>query len=201
VPILFEDTAFSRLVSLACHDLRTPLATVSGFAHTLARVDGLAPPADRYVEMMIAASGELAELIDALGILARIEGGRYEPALVDADSLELAQNAAARLGEGRAEVAGKGGEIAVDREAAENAVYGLARCALRHGGLERVSLAAEADSVRISPITEAAAPIVMAEEIRDLGSAVGLRIVAALGGSAELAGATLSVGFHATRAG
>ena len=201
MPILFPDTAFSRLVSLACHDLRTPLATVSGFAHTLARVDGLAPPADRYVEMMIAASDELAELIDALGMVARIEGGSYEPALVDADSLEVAQNAAARLGEGRAEVTGGGGVIAVDREAAENAVHGLARCALRHGGLERVSLAAGADGVRISPITEAAAPIVMAEEIRDLGSAVGLRIIAALGGSAELAGGTLVVGFHATRPG
>jgi len=201
VPILFADTAFSRLVSLACHDLRTPLATVSGFAHTLARVDGLTPPADRYVEMMIAASDELAELIDALGMVARIEGGSYEPALVDADSLEVAQNAAARLGEGLAEVTGGGGAIAVDREAAANAVHGLARCALRHGGLERVSLAAEEDGVRISPITEAAAPIVMAEEIRDLGSAVGLRIVAALGGSAELAGGTLVVGFHATRPG
>ena len=32
-----NDTAFPRLVSLACHDLRTPLATVSGFAKTLAR--------------------------------------------------------------------------------------------------------------------------------------------------------------------
>jgi signal transduction histidine kinase len=199
VPILVSDAEFPRLVSLACHDLRTPLATVSGFAYTLARVEGLAPPADRYVEMMIAASGELGELVDALGILARIESGRYEPALVEADSLELARNAATRLGGGRAEVTGDGGPVAVDREAAENAVHGLARCALRHGGLERISLAADADAIRISPITEAAAPIVMAEEIRDLGSAVGLRIVAALGGSAELAGGTLVLGFRATR--
>jgi signal transduction histidine kinase len=197
VPILESNAAFPSLVTLACHDLRTPLATVSGFAHTLERMDGLAPPADRYVEMMIAASGELAELIDALGIVARIEGGRYEPALVDADSLEVAQSAAARLGEGRAEVTGGGGPIAVDREAAENAVHGLARCAFRHGGLERVSLAADRRGVRISPITEAAAPIVMAEDIRDLGSAVGLRIVESLGGSAELAGETLVVAFRA----
>jgi signal transduction histidine kinase len=199
VPILVSDAAFPRLVSLACHDLRTPLATVSGFAQTLARLDALEPPADRYLEMMIAASGELAELIDALGILARIEGGHYEPALVDADSRELVDNVAARLGEDRVEVSGDGGAIAVDREAAENAVHGLARCALRHGGLERVSVAAEAGGVRISPVTEEAAPIVMAQDIRDLGSAVGLRIVGALGGSAELAGETLVVGFHATR--
>ena len=30
-----NDTSFARLVSLACHDVRTPLATVHGFAKTL----------------------------------------------------------------------------------------------------------------------------------------------------------------------
>jgi signal transduction histidine kinase len=196
VPLLSSDTVFPRLVSLACHDLRTPLATVSGFAHTLARLDELAPPADRYVEMMIAASSELAELVDALGLLARIEGDRYEPALVETDSLELARAVAARLGAERTVVNGSGGAIAVDPEPAEHAVYGLARCALRHGGLERVSVAADAGSLQISPITEAAAPIVMAEDIRDLGAAVGLRVVAALGGSAELAGDVLVLRFR-----
>jgi hypothetical protein len=151
--------------------------------------------------MMIAASGELAELVDALGLLARIEAGRYEPALVEADSLELARGAAARLGEERVDVNGTGGRIAVDPEAAEHAVHGLARCTLRHGGLERVSVSADGDAVRISPVMEAAAPIVMAEEIRDLGAAVGLRIVVALGGSSELAGDVLVLRFRATRPG
>jgi signal transduction histidine kinase len=187
VPLLPPDAVFPRLVSLACHDLRTPLATVSGFAHTLARLDDLRSPADRYVEMMIAASSELAELLDALGLLARIEAGRYDPALVETDSLELAHAAAARLGDGRAEVSGSGGPVAVDPEAAEHAVHGLARCALRHGGLDRVSIAADAPELRVSPVTEAAAPIVMAEDIRDLGAAVGHRVVGALGGSTELA--------------
>jgi signal transduction histidine kinase len=196
VPILLSDAAFPRLVSLACHDLRTPLATVSGFAHTLARLDGLEPPADRYVEMMIAASGELGELIDALGLLARIEGGRYEPTLVETDSLELARAVADRLGEERAEANGAGGTVSVDREAAQSAVHGLARCALRHGGLERVSVTAEPSGVRISPVTEAAAPVVMAEDIRDLGAAVGLRAVEGMGGSADLAGEVLTLRFR-----
>ena len=77
-------------------------------------------------------------------------------------------------------------------------MHGLARCALRHGGLERVSVAAESGGVRIWPVREAAAPIVMAEDMRDLGSAVGLKVVVALGGSAELTGETLVVRFPAS---
>jgi signal transduction histidine kinase len=192
VPLLSSD-AFPRLVSLACHDLRTPLATVSGFAHTLARLDGLGAPADRYVEMMIAASGEIAELLDGLGLLARIEAGRYDPTTTEADTVELARYAAARIGEERVEVTGGGGAVTVDSEPAQRAVYGLARCVLRHGGLDRVTVEAEGPELRVSPVTAAAAPIVMAEEIRDLGAAVGLRVVEALGGSTELDGETLVV--------
>ena len=36
--------SFARFVSLACHDLRTPLATVSGFAHTLRRMRSASRP-------------------------------------------------------------------------------------------------------------------------------------------------------------
>ena len=193
MPLLSSDAAFPRLVSLACHDLRTPLATVAGFAHTLARLDDLEPPADRYVEMMIAASGEMAQLLDGLGVLARIEGGRYDPTRVEVDSLDLARAAAARLGDGKVEVSGAGGTVAVDPEPAEHAVYGLLRCALRHGGLERVAVVAGGEELRVSPITEAAAPVVTAQDLRDLGAAVGLRVVAALGGSVGLDGETLVV--------
>src|ERR671922_252139 len=62
-----QDTSFVRLVSLACHDLRTPLATVHGFARTISRTGGLEEPASRYLEMIEAASGQLAELLDQLG--------------------------------------------------------------------------------------------------------------------------------------
>jgi signal transduction histidine kinase len=190
---LAEDAAFPRLVSLACHDLRTPLATVSGFAHTLERLDGLEPPADRYVQMMLAASGELADLLDSLGLLARIEGGRYDPAPVESDTLALAHAAASRLGEERAEATGRGGAVSIDPEPAQQAVYGLARCALRHGGLDLVRIDVDGAELRIGPITEAAAPIVLADDPRDLGAAVGRRVVDALGGSTELDGEALVV--------
>ena len=49
---------------LACHDLRTPLATVHGFAHTLGGSAELDDASARYVEMISTASGQLAELLD-----------------------------------------------------------------------------------------------------------------------------------------
>jgi signal transduction histidine kinase len=190
---LSRDAAFPRLVSLACHDLRTPLATVSGFAHTLERLDDLAPPADRYVRTIQDAAGEMAELLDLLGLLARIEAGRYQPTPVEADTLELATSVAARLGEERVQVTGQGGAVTIDPKPAQRAVYGLVRCALRHGGLERVAVEAAGAQLTVTPITEAAASIVTGEDMRDLGAAFGMRVVSAMGGSAELEGDSLVV--------
>ena len=96
-PVASEDS-FTRFVSLACHDLRTPLATVSGFAHTLQQQE-IGQPADRYVEMIQAASGQIAEILDELGLAARIEAGRFSPNLTEADTLELAEAAARLVGE------------------------------------------------------------------------------------------------------
>jgi len=187
-----DDTDFPRLVSLACHDLRTPLATVHGFARTLAR-GGLEPPADRYVEMIDAASGQIAELLDELSLAARIESGRYEPEAREADTLELARAAAARLGEERVRVAGSGARLATDAEALERGLAALVRSALRHGGLAEVALAVDGPQIRLSPVTAASAPVVLGEDLRDLGAAVAARLVRRLGGSLAVAGETLTI--------
>jgi signal transduction histidine kinase len=188
-----EDTAFARLVSLACHDLRTPLATVHGFATTLARGGGLEPPADRYVEMIDAAAQQLAELVDELSLAARIESDRYEPTPREADTLELAQAAAARLGEERVHVAGSGTSIETDAEAVERGLAALFQSALRHGGLERVEVEVEASEIRLSPVTPASAPVVLGDDLRDLGAAVAVRLVRRLGGSVEVGAETLRI--------
>src|ERR671935_3139398 len=125
------DTSFARLVSLAAHDLRTPLATIHGFAQTLLRMGGLEQPHDRYVDMIAAAAGQLAELLDELGLAARIEGNRYEPNLQPANTLELARGAAAELGDERVRVDGEGGDVHVDVDATQRGVAALAQCALR----------------------------------------------------------------------
>ena len=103
------DHDLASTVSLACHDLRTPLATVSGFAKTLLRGDGLDERTARFVGMIDEASDQLAELLDELGVLARIESGRYEPALLEADTLELAT-----CDDGRVAAAGAGETVETD---------------------------------------------------------------------------------------
>jgi signal transduction histidine kinase len=188
-----ENSSFPKLVSLAAHDLRTPLATVSGFAKTLIRTEELGDPASRYVEMIDAASAQMAELLDELGLAARIEAGHYEPSLREADTLQLAEAAAVTLGEDRVRTGGEGGAVRVDLEATERAVCALARCALRHGGVELVDLTAGGSELRITPITPASAPVVLGQDLRDLGAAVAVLLVRALGGSVELEGEVLRV--------
>jgi signal transduction histidine kinase len=187
-----DDTDFARLVSLAVHDLRTPLATVHGFAKTLVR-GGLEPPNDRYVEMIDAASAQLAELLDELSLAARIDSGRYEPTLREADTLELAQAAAARLGEERVMVSGEGATVETDADSLERGIAALAQSALRHGGFDEVTVEVAGTELRISPVTPASAPVVLGDDLRDLGAAVAARLVARLGGSLAVDGETLVV--------
>jgi signal transduction histidine kinase len=188
-----ENTDFPKLVSLAAHDLRTPLATVSGFAKTLIRTETLEEPASRYVEMIVAASDQMVELLDELGLAARIESGRYQPSLREADTLELARQAAATLGEDRVRAGGEGGVVRVDFEATQRAVTALARCALRHGGVELVDVTAAGPELTIAPITPASAPVVLGEDLRDLGAAIAVLLVRTLGGSVNVEDETLHV--------
>jgi signal transduction histidine kinase len=188
-----ENSSFPKLVSLAAHDLRTPLATVSGFAKTLIRTEELEEPASRYLGMIEAASEQMVELLDELGLAARIEAGRYEPSLREVDTLDLVREAATALGEDRVRAGGEGGTVRVDLEATQRGVSALAQCALRHGGVELVDVTATGAELTIAPITPASAPVVLGEDLRDLGAAVAVRLIRALGGSVELDGETLHV--------
>lgn len=178
------DTRFAELVSLACHDIRTPLATVYGFARTLGRLE-LGDPAARYLEMIGAASGQIGELVEQLGIVAKIEAGRYDPPLEEFDSLELARAAAAELGDDRVRVSGKGAGVRVDRQATGRALAQLARAAARHGGQESVTLAVRGADIELSPVTRAAEPVLLGADLRELGAAAAGILIRALGGALE----------------
>ena len=159
---------FPSLVSLACHDLRTPLATVSGFAKTLLRLEEFdREKTTRYLTLIDAASDELVVLLDLVALAARIEGGRYDPVLREADSLELAPEGAS----------GTGTTVNVDPDPVQKALAALARAAARHGGVD-VSTSVDGPRVSIAPVVAAAAPVVLGEEQKDLAAAVAVRLLA-----------------------
>jgi len=145
------------------------------------------------VEMIGAASKQIGDLVDEVLLSARIEAGRYEPVRKELDTLELAGAAATRLGEERVVVDGEGAQVEVDVEATKRAVAALARCALRHGGLEQVRLTARGEELDLAPVTAASAPVVLGEDLRDLGAAVAVLQLRSQGGSVTLDGETLRI--------
>ena len=182
---LSDRPSFETLVSVACHDLRTPLATVHGFARTLSRVE-LEEPALRYVAMIEQASGQIAELLDELSLVTRISQGRYEPRLEQVDSLVLAQEAAAELEEGSVELSGEGAPVRIEPDSARRAVRQLARAARRHGGLDTITVEVRGPVLEIGPLQGTAVPVVTGADVRELGAAAGVWLVDALGGSVRV---------------
>jgi signal transduction histidine kinase len=179
------DEDFPRLVSLACHDLRTPLATVQGFAKTLARQEGFDERTQRWLGLIDEASDEVVGLLDLLSLAARIQGGRYEPVTQVVDSLQLARRAVP-------EATGSGAAVTVEPDAVARALAGLARAASRHGGVE-VTLTVDGTRVAVEPVVAEAAPIVLGDDMRDLGAAVAVMLVRSLGGAVRLEGERLWV--------
>jgi signal transduction histidine kinase len=187
--------SFTQLVSLACHDLRTPLATASGFAHTLQRLDQLGQPADRYVEMISAATDQLSELLDLLSAAARIETDRFEPRLLRTSTRELADTAAARIEDGRAAVEGDGVEVQADPDWGATSLSALAEAARRHGGLEQITITVAGPTISIAPIVDDAGVIAVGDDLRDFAAAVGARVLQSGGAVVELDGEALRVRF------
>jgi signal transduction histidine kinase len=182
------DDGFPRIVSLACHDLRTPLATVYGFARTLSRAGELDERSARFVGMIEEASEQMTGLLDELGTAARIVGGRWEPALRQVDTMELA-----RTDDERVVVEGRGTTIETEADSVARSLRALATAAIRFGPAAEVRWQVEARELRLSPITADAAPVVTGADVRDLGSVVARLVVEELGGGLELEGETLVV--------
>jgi signal transduction histidine kinase len=136
----------------------------------------------RYLGLIDSASDELVVLLDLLSLAARIEGGRYDPVTREVDSLSLAPEGAT----------GVGAPVQVEPEAVERALAGLARAAARHGGVD-VRVTVDGPRVRFEPVVESAAPIVLGEEQKDLGAAVAVALVRAIGGDVTLDGERLTV--------
>jgi signal transduction histidine kinase len=187
-----NDRQYAELVSIACHDILTPLATVYGFARTLERA-GLEPPSDRYVELIGAASSQIDELVDQLRLATRIQLGLYKPMLVEKDSLELAHAAAERLEEGRVEISGEGSSVLVDPDPTARALAQLARATARFGGHDTVAMQVAGPVLTIAPLSRPAQPVVLGEELRELAAPAAAMLVRALEGTLEARDETLVI--------
>jgi hypothetical protein len=51
----------------------------------------------------------------------------------------------------------------------------------------------DGSAIRLSPVTPASAPVVLGEDLRDLGAAVAVRLVRHLGGSVSVSGETVEI--------
>ena len=174
---------FATLVSLACHDLRTPLATVQGFAKTMLRLESVdEEKRARYLGLIDAAAEELVELLDVLSLAARLENGRYDPVVREVDALELAP----------ADSTGTGATVRVDPDPVASSLRALRRAASRHGGVD-VAVSVDGARILLAPVVAGAAPIVLGDDPKDLGAAVAVRLIRALGGEVALDGERLTV--------
>jgi signal transduction histidine kinase len=182
------DDRFPRLVSLACHDLRTPLATIFGFARTLNRTEQPDERTARFLGMIEAAAEQMTGLLDELGTAARIEAGRWEPVLRGVDAAELA-----RADDERIAVEGAGETVETDVDAVGSALRSLALAAVRHGPVEQVTWTVRGRELELAPVRPAAAPVVTGESQRDLGCLVARLVLEELGSSLALDGDALRV--------
>ena len=186
------DLYFAQVVSLACHDLRTPLATVHGFARTIERLEPVDERTERYIGLIVEGSDQIAELLERLALIARVQRGAYEPVRRDVDSLELTRAAAALVDAGEVSVLGSGAEVEVDPLQTERSIAAFLTAAIRHGDAEALECEVRETELEIHPVTPAG-PILIGDDLRDFGAAAARIHVEALGGSVALDGDALLV--------
>jgi signal transduction histidine kinase len=100
-----ETSDLAAIVRAAVHDLRTPLATVYGFARTLDRLGGLDERQQRFLDLVVEGADDMRRQLDDLALCARAADGtmRPRPRPVDLRSLivDAAVSATERAANGR----------------------------------------------------------------------------------------------------
>ncbi|OIO54385.1 hypothetical protein AUJ46_03560 [Candidatus Peregrinibacteria bacterium CG1_02_54_53] len=86
----------SEFISLASHQLRTPLSTISWYLELLQtdRQEKLSPTQESYIAEMSTASQRMVRLIDALLHVSKLEGGGVAPVPQEVDMVALVQDTA-----------------------------------------------------------------------------------------------------------
>jgi signal transduction histidine kinase len=157
----------AEVVRLASHDLRTPLATISGFAKTMVRGGALPEREARFAGMIDEAAEQLAALVGQLSLAGALVSGRHRPVVEEVDTLELARGSDARVS-----VGGEGETVETDPALVAGALDALATAALRHGLVESVAWQVDGRELTLTPVASSAAAVLDGSSPKDLGALV-----------------------------
>jgi two-component system sensor histidine kinase KdpD len=181
------------LLSTLSHDLRTPLATIYGFARTLERQVPMDARGERFVTLILEAATDMDRRLDQISTVGRVLTGRHPlaPRPVPADEVVAAAQAALPpRSDARAVRAVRGGPeggalLLTDPDAAGRAVALLADAALRLDvATPEATVAAAAGGLRLAPYSGDVRKIVL-EGGRDLALATAHVLLGALDGSLD----------------
>jgi two-component system sensor histidine kinase KdpD len=184
------------------HDLRTPLATIFGFAKTIERQGALDDTQGRFLGLIMDAASDMDRMIENLSLVAHVLEGRWTPSLEPASTAALAAaalEAATVRADGRAleAAAGVDGTVSTDPARAPRVLAIVAEAALRlDPGRAVATVAPSADGVRVGPF-EPHLVTVVTEPGRDIPVEVARIVLERLGVRLEPDGDHVAVRFPA----
>ena len=199
-----EDPAqLGRLMSAVAHDLRTPLATIYGFAKTIERGGGLDERQERFLGLIIAAAADMDRMIENVSTVGHVAEGRLS---VDAMTIESATIATAAVeavperADGRRVVLrpGVSAPVETDYERAGRAIALVAEAALRlEPSRAEAYCRADGTAVRCGPFSEQLLPGLEANG-RDVPVETARIVLRHLGATLEIEGDELVARFGAS---
>lgn len=147
----------AEFVSQASHDLKTPLAAITGYSMTLERRGESLDPALRneMLEHIGQAASRMHSAVEQLVDFARLELGIIEPVSAVVDLYEAAGEAASSLSEKHPDaevemVAGGSAKVFADPDRLDQVLTVVIENALRHGnGKARVSVVSEGPVAKV----------------------------------------------------
>jgi signal transduction histidine kinase len=200
-----EDPArLGRLMSAVAHDLRTPLATIYGFAKTIERGGGLDERQERFLGLIIAAAADMDRMIENVSTVGHVAEGRLS---VDAMATESATIATAAVeavperADGRRVVLrpGVSAPVETDSERAARAIALVAEAALRlEPSRAEAYCRADGTAVRCGPFSEQLLPGLQANG-RDVPVETARIVLRHLGATLEIEGDEIVVRFGERR--
>jgi signal transduction histidine kinase/HAMP domain-containing protein len=198
-----------EFVANAAHELRTPLAAIMSAIEVLQGAAKDSPPdRDRFLQIVARQSGRLAQLTNALLVLARAEADAGELELVPVDLCPLLEQVAADLRAGDSveidvECADRL-RVLAERDLFEHVIANLAENAAKHAAGARITITARevADDLVSIEVTDTGAGIAGDDRMRvfdrfyrgtdrsregfGLGLSIVRQVVRALGGAVEI---------------